>query len=287
MKFNEKLIELRKQKGLSQEELGYKLNVTRQTISKWELGQTTPEMDKLVELSKIFGVTIDELTNEEKSSEIEVKAKNISENKEKNGKGILAGLCILVAILIIISACLGLSKIKSSKVPEQEAIGIFQMIENIFTKFFGIMDKTMDENNKDFENKVNKVMDIYINETDKMNQDYKDSVTNMMGNYESMANQMHEDYESKVTEMNKNHFVSTLEMYAGTKHGLIVKTAIDQIITNNKKNSDQIVTVTYRGNTTSDPTELQKLKTNFKDLTEYEVSYEYNELGYIYQMDIK
>lgn len=40
MKFNEKLIQLRKKEGLSQEELGYKLNVTRQTVSKWELGQT-------------------------------------------------------------------------------------------------------------------------------------------------------------------------------------------------------------------------------------------------------
>ena len=45
MKFNEKLINLRKKAGLSQEELGYKLNVTRQTVSKWELGQTTPEMN--------------------------------------------------------------------------------------------------------------------------------------------------------------------------------------------------------------------------------------------------
>ena len=54
MKFNEKLIELRKQYGLSQQALGYELNVTRQTISKWELGVSTPEMDKLVELSKYF-----------------------------------------------------------------------------------------------------------------------------------------------------------------------------------------------------------------------------------------
>ena len=63
MKFNEKLIELRRREGLSQEELGYKLNVTRQTVSKWELGQTTPEMDKLVELSKLFNISIDELIN--------------------------------------------------------------------------------------------------------------------------------------------------------------------------------------------------------------------------------
>ena len=48
MKFNEKLIKLRKEMGLSQEELGNKLNVARQTVSKWELGETTPEMDKLI-----------------------------------------------------------------------------------------------------------------------------------------------------------------------------------------------------------------------------------------------
>ena len=64
MKFNEKLINLRKKAGLSQEELGYKLNVTRQTVSKWELGQTTPEMDKLIEISKIFNISVDELINE-------------------------------------------------------------------------------------------------------------------------------------------------------------------------------------------------------------------------------
>lgn len=61
MNFNEKLIELRKKAGLSQEQLGNKMNTSRQTISKWELGETTPELEKLVELSKIFNVSLDEL----------------------------------------------------------------------------------------------------------------------------------------------------------------------------------------------------------------------------------
>ncbi len=58
MYFHEKLMELRKAKGLSQEELGYRLGVTRQTVSKWETGQTTPEMDKLIELSLLFGLPL-------------------------------------------------------------------------------------------------------------------------------------------------------------------------------------------------------------------------------------
>ena len=62
MKFSEKLLNLRKEKGLSQEKLAKRLNVTRQTISKWELNQTVPDMNKLIELSKLFKVSLDELT---------------------------------------------------------------------------------------------------------------------------------------------------------------------------------------------------------------------------------
>ncbi|MBN2878577.1 MAG: helix-turn-helix domain-containing protein [Clostridia bacterium] len=65
MKFNERLIKLRKQMGLSQEELGFQLDVTRQTVSKWELGETTPVMDKLVEMADFFGLSIDELVRDE------------------------------------------------------------------------------------------------------------------------------------------------------------------------------------------------------------------------------
>ena len=69
MNFNEKLMDLRKQKGWSQEELGNRLNVTRQTVSKWELAQTTPEMDKLIEISQLFDISLDELLNNPKYGE--------------------------------------------------------------------------------------------------------------------------------------------------------------------------------------------------------------------------
>ena len=61
MTFAEKLAELRKQRGWSQEELGERLGVTRQTVSKWELGSTTPEMEKLAAMGELFGITLDEL----------------------------------------------------------------------------------------------------------------------------------------------------------------------------------------------------------------------------------
>ena len=61
MEFNKKLYELRKQKGISQEELSEKLNVSRQTLSKWELGTSTPDMEKLIAISDYFEISLDEL----------------------------------------------------------------------------------------------------------------------------------------------------------------------------------------------------------------------------------
>ena len=61
MKFNEKLLEIRKKQGLSQEELDMELQVSRQTISKWESGQSYPDFQRLVMLSDYFNMTLDEL----------------------------------------------------------------------------------------------------------------------------------------------------------------------------------------------------------------------------------
>lgn len=64
MNFNEKLIDLRKSKNLSQEELGAELGVSRQTISKWESCQSYPDFQRLVLLSDYFGLTLDELVKD-------------------------------------------------------------------------------------------------------------------------------------------------------------------------------------------------------------------------------
>ena len=59
MTIGEKIQKLRKQRGLSQEALAEKVTVTRQTISKWELGQSTPDLDFIAQLSDIFNVSSD------------------------------------------------------------------------------------------------------------------------------------------------------------------------------------------------------------------------------------
>lgn len=74
MTFGEKIQKLRKEAGLSQEELAYQLDVSRQAISKWERDSGYPETEKIVRMSKIFHVTLDYLLNEEDTPIQEPKA---------------------------------------------------------------------------------------------------------------------------------------------------------------------------------------------------------------------
>lgn len=76
MNIGEKIFELRKSKNLSQEEVAEKLNVTRQTVSKWETNQSTPDFDKIVPLCELFEISTDELLKGEKKQE----ANEINEN---------------------------------------------------------------------------------------------------------------------------------------------------------------------------------------------------------------
>ena len=61
----DKIIRLRKKNGWSQEELATRMNVSRQAVSKWEAASTTPDLEKILELSNLFGVTIDYLLKDE------------------------------------------------------------------------------------------------------------------------------------------------------------------------------------------------------------------------------
>ena len=64
MKFGDKLIELRKKNGYSQEELAEKLGVSRQSVSKWESNNTYPETDKIIQIANLFDCSMDDLIND-------------------------------------------------------------------------------------------------------------------------------------------------------------------------------------------------------------------------------
>ena len=65
MIFADKLIQLRKKAGWSQEELAEQMNVTRQSVSKWEGAQSVPDLEKIIHLSNLFGVSTDYLLKDE------------------------------------------------------------------------------------------------------------------------------------------------------------------------------------------------------------------------------
>lgn len=119
MEFNNILYQLRKQKGLSQEELANRLNVSRQTVSKWEVGDSTPDMEKLVAISDLFEISLDELVmdkapvyvgeNASKSEIVsELKEKVLTdENKQKAKRGlkivaIILGIIVLIDVISMI-----------------------------------------------------------------------------------------------------------------------------------------------------------------------------------------
>ena len=81
MDLGEKLYELRRAKNLSQENVAEQLNVTRQTISKWETNQSTPDFDKIVPLCELYGITPNELLTGEKQEENNTENTNFDEAK--------------------------------------------------------------------------------------------------------------------------------------------------------------------------------------------------------------
>ena len=100
MNIGEKLYELRKGKNLSQEEVADKLNVTRQTISKWETNQSTPDFDKIKPLCELYEITADELLTGEKKETEKEQPLNKQEIKQERAQGIAAGVLFYFIALV-------------------------------------------------------------------------------------------------------------------------------------------------------------------------------------------
>ena len=100
MEFNEKLQELRKQRGLTQEELAKKLYVSRTAISKWESGRGYPNIESLKAIAKFFSVTVDELLS---TDEILTIAEEDNKRKETHFRDLMYGLLDLsIAMLLFL-----------------------------------------------------------------------------------------------------------------------------------------------------------------------------------------
>ena len=95
MKLNERMLDLRKSNNLSQEDLASKINVTRQTISNWELGETSPSLEQAKEIAKLYNVSLDYLVGND----------NIVEEKISNVEklsGIMIKMLKVIFVILII-----------------------------------------------------------------------------------------------------------------------------------------------------------------------------------------
>lgn len=99
MKLADKILALRKQRGMSQEELAEKLKVSRQAVSRWEMSSAQPDANNILQLSKLFAVTTDYLLNEDYPSDGGLPNRN--EVKEDGSRQILIYLVTLEAIMLM------------------------------------------------------------------------------------------------------------------------------------------------------------------------------------------
>lgn len=124
--FNENLKTLRKTKGLSQEELAIRLNVVRQTISKWEKGLSVPDADMLIRISEILETSVSELlgakiVNEADTNHVAEQLSRINEQlaiKNRRAKliwKIIFGAIIAVIVFNILLAVIGIVSFNSLK----------------------------------------------------------------------------------------------------------------------------------------------------------------------------
>lgn len=105
---SEKIVKLRKNNGLTQEQLAEQLNVSRQSVSKWESGQAAPDIDKIVALGEIFHVTTDYLLKPSELDELAIKTEMLEKRQqeilEKDKKRMERQYCIMASVSIYLTA---------------------------------------------------------------------------------------------------------------------------------------------------------------------------------------
>lgn len=252
MKFHEKLIILRKKALLSQEELAEKLDVTRQTISKWELGQSKPDIDKLQMMSKLFEVDVNTLTNEDISLEDKVETKEDKNNKKEDGdrKFILYILIIIfIASLALLAYRVG-TDIKTKK----------DEIKEELRKEKEKAEKKQEEEEKkqqELEDKIKKEQEEYHENFSK--DSFNSTFEINQGTKSGMFAKSQVDNIIKNNKKDKEHLIEVI--FDGTSYG-------------------------------TDPSNISNVKNNLREFNgnkfqEYEISLDYDDNGYVNKVTIE
>ena len=164
MKFGDNLKLIRKNKKMSQEELAEKVNVSRQSVSKWETGEAYPEMNNILELCKIFNCKINDLVHEDMSDissldeEIVMKVAKLNEKKQKQVKalshtisliGLIGSIVLKVAIAFVVASMILMPYIAANIKVTEDKVTItndnIKVIDNKTITLYGVATIGVDE----------------------------------------------------------------------------------------------------------------------------------------------
>ena len=252
MKFEEKLIILRKKALYSQEDLAEKLDVTRQTVSKWELGQSKPDMDKLVEISKLFDVNVDLLTNDEAS----IEEPKVEESKEIKKPKKERKFLLYIFIIIFIASLSVLFYRTSTDIKRK-----------ISNKINEIKEGTKKLNNQEFDNEYDDTKDEIDSVREKINEEMK----------KQQIDSFNRKFESWLGTQTDSGVSFELD---------------DIIENNKKNKERLIEVIFDGNSYGTDPESIKSIKNNLRtfnghEVQKYEVSLDYNDDGYAYKLTIE
>ena len=255
MNLNDKIIKIRKENAWTQEDFANKLNVEKQVISEWESGQNRPDNESLNKIASAFGMSIDELLNENEEPVIESKL----ENKKENGKRGPTIVFFLIIILIIV------------------VMGLFLTILN---KVYNVIVRPVEPKSIIETLEEKSVVDIIKSVPDQIIE-ITDTITFNMQAPKRRADSFNNSF-------NVHAFNGGFEtLYFGNTDGFFMQNFIDEVIESNQKNPFHIIVVKYEDVETSDANELRKLASRFEKNNDYNIIYDYNVEGYIRKATIQ
>ncbi len=134
----------------------------------------------------------------------------------------------------------------------------------------------------------------YFNKSKNMFNEVLDKTTSQIEKSQSTINKAEEDFQEKVNKQKEqankieaDSFNKSFESFSGTTYKLFLTTLLDNVATNNKKNSDKLITVVYHTTTTSNPDEIINLKQSFEEGKKYESILDYDSNGLVNKVTIK
>lgn len=279
MKLNEKIMKLRKENAWSQEEFANKLNVSRQTVSKWELGQTIPDTDNLTKIASIFEISVNDLLDDNVNS-VENKFKtNSNINNNDNNNQIKIWILIIILIFVILGiGTITLNKVFNKVTNQVVPKSISEMFQQYsFADIFDMIVNKIKESNEEFDiSSFNGSFEtLYYGSVDKffMNKFIDEVLKSNNEHQNNLITIKYKDFESNnateirtLKEQITNDIIKTYEVYYEyDEKGYINKAIIED---GEKKDSNSQLT-DFLNNSNEQMTNFQKDSFNTTFLTLY------------------